>query len=282
MEKYIEKAGILVEALPYIKKFSGIDVVIKYGGSTMKNGENSIVKDISFLDMVNIFPIVVHGGGPAINRAMEKANITPQFKNGLRVTDQEGIKIAESVLSGEVNKSIVSEFQKYGIKSVGISGKDGMLLEAKKSPMDIGFVGDIIKVNPQLIYNLKNGGFVPIVSPISTDTDANTYNVNADYVAVEIAIALKATKLIFLTDIDGVMEDPSKPESLIPSTNPRELRKLIDKGIIRGGMIPKVEACIKAVTNGVESVHMINANVEHVLLLEIFTDKGIGTMINNN
>lgn len=281
IEKYIKKAETLVEAMPYINKFNGQTVVIKYGGSAMTDDElkHSVIGDIAYLKAVGINPVVVHGGGPAINKALKEAGIEPRFKNGLRVTDKKTVETAEEVLSGLVNKSIVSDFQKHGTKAVGISGKDGLLIEALKSPDDIGYVGEIYRVNPQIIETLIEASFLPVVSPIGTDKNGETYNINADYAAVEIAIALKASKLLFLTDIDGVRADENNPESLISKIAPSDIENMIKDKSITGGMIPKVKSCTRAIKSGVKSVHIINGKIKHSLLLEIFTRDGIGTVI---
>lgn len=281
IEKYIKKAETLVEAMPYINKFNGQTVVIKYGGSAMTNEDlkASTIGDIAYLKAVGINPVVVHGGGPAINKALKIAGIEPQFKNGLRVTDKQTVETAEEVLSGLVNKSIVSEFQKHKTKAVGISGKDGLLLEALKSPDDIGFVGEIFRVNPQIIKTLTDASFVPVISPIGTDENGETYNINADHAAVEIAIALKAAKLVFMTDIDGVRQDAEKAETLISRLTPTQIDFMIKDKSINGGMIPKVKSCARAIKSGVKSVHIINGKIKHSLLLEIYTHDGIGTII---
>lgn len=281
IEKYIKKAETLVEAMPYINKFNGQTVVIKYGGSAMTNEDlkASTIGDIAYLKAVGINPVVVHGGGPAINKALKIAGIEPQFKNGLRVTDKQTVETAEEVLSGLVNKSIVSEFQKHKTKAVGISGKDGLLLEALKSPDDIGFVGEIFRVNPQIIKTLTDASFVPVISPIGTDENGETYNINADHAAVEIAIALKAAKLVFMTDIDGVRQDAEKAETLLSRLTPAQIDFMIKDKSINGGMIPKVKSCARAIKSGVKSVHIINGKIKHSLLLEIYTHDGIGTII---
>ena len=284
MQEYIKKAGILIEAMPYISKFHGKTVVIKYGGSAMTDEKikHSVIGDIAFMKMVGINPVIIHGGGPEINKALELEQIEPKFFNGLRVTDEKTMQVVESVLSGKINKSIVAEFQKHKTKAVGISGKDGMLIEAeKKMPngIDIGFVGDIKKINTEVLDTLIKSDFVPVISPVGADEQANTYNINADYAAVEIAIALKATKLVFLTDIEGVRMNADDPDSLISKLTPVEIEKMIDNGIISGGMIPKVECCSKAIKSGVDSVHIINGKIEHSILLEIYTKDGIGTVI---
>jgi len=223
--------------------------------------------------------VIVHGGGPAINEALESANITPEFRDGIRVTDKETMKVVETVLSGKLNKSIVSDFQRYGLKAVGISGKDGLLIEAKKSSANIGYVGEITQINPKIIETLLANDFIPVISPVGTDKEGNTYNINADYAAVEIAKALKARKLVFLTDIDGIREDKDKPETLVSRANSKQILKLIAERKIDGGMIPKVKSCVEAIESGVSSVHIINGNVRHALLLEIYTKDGIGTII---
>lgn len=281
IQKYIDKAETLVEAMPYINKFNGQTVVIKYGGSAMTDDElkHSVIGDIAYLKAVGINPVVVHGGGPAINKALKTAGIEPEFKNGLRVTDKQTVITVEEVLSGMVNKSIVSDFQKHGTKAVGISGKDALLLEALKSPDDIGYVGEIFKVNPQIINTLTEASFVPVISPIGTDENGETYNINADHAAVEIAIALKANKLVFMTDIDGVRADENNPESLISKITPSDIESMIKNKSITGGMIPKVKSCARAIKTGVKSVHIINGKIKHSLLLEIYTHDGIGTVI---
>lgn len=281
IQKYIDKAETLVEAMPYINKFNGQTVVIKYGGSAMTDDElkHSVIGDIAYLKAVGINPVVVHGGGPAINKALKTAGIEPEFKNGLRVTDKQTVITVEEVLSGMVNKSIVSDFQKHGTKAVGISGKDALLLEALKSPDDIGYVGEIFKVNPQIIKTLTEASFVPVISPIGTDENGETYNINADHAAVEIAIALKANKLVFMTDIDGVRADENNPESLISKITPSDIESMIKNKSITGGMIPKVKSCARAIKSGVKSVHIINGKIKHSLLLEIYTHDGIGTVI---
>ena len=284
MQKYIEKAGILIEAMPYINKFHGKTVVIKYGGSAMTDSDikNSVIGDIAFMKMVGINPVIVHGGGPEINAALKLNNIEPVFKDGLRVTDEKTMEIVEEVLSGKINKSIVSEFQKHNTKAVGISGKDGLLIEAvQKRPNgnNIGYVGDITNVNTKIVKSLIENDFIPVISPVGSDKDANTYNINADIVAVELAIALKAPKLVFLTDIEGVRKNAEDENSLISKLTPKAANILIETGAITGGMIPKVQCCIKAIKEGVESVHIINGKILHSILLEIYTKDGIGTVI---
>lgn len=280
-EKYIKKAETLVEAMPYINKFNGQTVVIKYGGSAMTDEsiKYSVIGDIAYLKAVGINPVVVHGGGPAINAALKTAGIEPEFKNGLRVTDEKTVKTVEEVLSGMVNKSIVSDFQKHDTKAVGISGKDGFLIEALKSPDDIGFVGEIFRINPKIVQTLIDASFIPVISPIGTDENGETYNINADHAAVEIAIALNANKLVFMTDTDGVRKEENNPESLLSKITPPEIEAMIKDKSIKGGMIPKVKSCARAIKSGVKSVHIINGKIKHSLLLEIYTHDGVGTVI---
>ena len=284
IEKAVKKADILIEAMPYINKFHNKIVVVKYGGSAMTNEQikESTISDIAFMKMVGIKPVIVHGGGPEINAQLKLSNIEPNFVNGIRVTDEKTMKTVEMVLSGQINKSIVSEFQKNNTKAVGISGKDGLLIEAVKKTqdnIDFGFVGDIKDINPEIINSLIENDFIPVISPVGGDKAGNTYNINADIAAVEIAIKLNAAKLVFLTDIEGIRMDENNPESLISKIKPQSALELIEKGNIKGGMIPKTECCVKAVQNGVDSVHIINGKISHSILLEIYTKDGIGTVI---
>ena len=284
IEKAVKKADILIEAMPYINKFHNKIVVVKYGGSAMTNEQikASTISDIAFMKMVGIKPVIVHGGGPEINAQLKLSNIEPNFVNGIRVTDEKTMKTVEMVLSGQINKSIVSEFQKNNTKAVGISGKDGLLIEAVKKTqdnVDFGFVGDIKEINPEIINSLIENDFIPVISPVGGDKDGNTYNINADVAAVEIAIKLNAAKLVFLTDIEGIRMDENNPESLISKIKPQSALDLIENGNIKGGMIPKTECCVKAVQNGVDSVHIINGKINHSILLEIYTKDGIGTVI---
>lgn len=287
MNKYIEKVEVLVEALPYIKEFNGKTVVIKYGGSAMTNEkiQETIIQDITLMKLVGIKPIIVHGGGPEINNMLQLLGKEPQFINGLRVTDKETIDIVEMVLTGKINKNIVSKFQAQNIKSVGISGKDGMLTTATKKivdNIDLGYVGEIEKINPQILYSLIENDFIPVISPIGCDNNGNTYNINADYVAIAIAESVNAEKLMFLTDVEGVLKDFNDKTSVISILTTDIIPSLINNKIIYGGMIPKVEACIKAINNGVKSVHIIDGRLEHSILLEIFTQAGVGTIIKEN
>ena len=284
MKNYIEKAEVLIEALPYIQKFYGKTVVIKYGGSALINPEikETLIKDIALMKLVGMKPVIVHGGGPDINAFLKKMDIKSEFINGLRVTDPETMQIVEMVLAGKLNKSIVTDIELQGVKSVGISGKDGGILKAEKiekDGIDYGCVGDVKEVDTSLIESLINNDFVPVIAPIGKDDAGTTYNINADYAAVAIAGALKAEKLVFLTDVEGVMRDVHDPDSIMSFIRADKVQALIDDGTISGGMIPKVQCCMAGVEAGVENVHILDGRVEHCLLLEIFTQKGIGTMI---
>jgi len=288
----MEKVQVLVEALPYIKEFYGSCMVIKIGGHAMINDEilENIVKDILLLYFVGIKPIVVHGGGPEISEKMEKMGIKPKFVDGLRITDKETMEIVEMVLDGKINSKIVTMFIKHGGKAVGISGKDGLLIIAKKKVIkkkmngkevviDLGYVGETEYVNPELLKLLIDNGYIPVVSPVATDLEGNSYNINADIVAGTIAATIKAKKLIILTDVPGILRDPKDKSSLISVMSVSELEKMLNEGKIEGGMIPKAEAIIRAIKGGVEKAHIIDGSKEHSLLLELFTTKGIGTMI---
>ena len=287
MKQHIDKAKTLIEAIPYIKSFTGKTVVIKYGGSAMVDERirELMMKDIAVLKLLGIEIVLVHGGGPFINENLKKFNKQPEFKEGLRVTDKETMEVVEMVLSGKINKEIVNDIQKVGVRAVGISGKDGMTLKAKKimnNGLDLGFVGEIEEVDTKLIDSLISSDFLPVIAPVGRDEEGNTYNINADYAAVAIASALNAQKLVFVTDVAGVMADIDDPNSLIKQMNVKEAYANIENGIISGGMIPKVECCIDAVENGVKTVHIIDGRVEHSMLLEIFTQQGIGTMFKKN
>ncbi len=289
MNGLIEKANVLIEALPYIRTFFGRTFVIKYGGSAMIDDElkQSVMLDLILLKYVGVDPVLVHGGGPAINEMMGRLGKKPTFVSGLRVTDEETMEIAVMVLAGKVNKEIVSLISKYGGKAVGLSGKDGNMLIARKKvvvgednqEIDLGHVGEVEKINPQVIRILSKEGFIPVISSIGVGYQGESYNINADSVAGELAIALEAAKLILLTDVEGIYEQPDDPKTLISALHIEQARKLVARGKISAGMIPKVEACIKAVENGVPRTHIIDGRTKHSMLLEIFTDKGIGTMV---
>jgi len=287
MQKYIDKTKILIEALPYIKRFSGKTVVVKYGGSAMLNDDlkKSVIQDIILMKLVGISVVIVHGGGPEINKMLKQIDKKPEFVQGLRVTDEETMDIVEMVLSGKINKDIVMNLQNNGFNSAGISGKDGNILKAEKKLVDgqdAGFIGEISEVNPNLINILIENDFIPVIAPTGMDDEGNTYNINADYAAAAIAGALSAEKLVFLTDISGVLKDINDEKSIISSMTLSEAQNYIGDGTISGGMIPKVDCCIKAVEKGVSNVHILDGRLEHSLLLEIFTDSGIGTMINKD
>lgn len=284
MQEYIEKAKILIEALPYIKQFNGITVVIKYGGSALINEEikSTIIKDIALMKFVGFKPVIVHGGGPDINKMLSRVGIKSEFVNGLRKTDAETMEIVEMVLAGKINKAIATELTLEGVSAVGISGKDGGLLKVeamRPNGADIGFVGQVKSVNTSIVKTLLDNDFIPVISPIGFDDDGNSYNINADYAAVSIAGALRAEKLVFLTDVSGVLRDVADPSSIIPFMKVSEANEMIADGVISGGMIPKVQCCISGVEAGVRDVHILDGRVEHSLILEIFTTKGIGTLI---
>lgn len=284
MQRYIDKVKTLIEALPYIKKFYGNIVVIKYGGSAMINDEikSSVMEDIALLKFVGLKPVIIHGGGPDINRALNAVGKESKFINGLRVTDEETMKIVEMVLAGSINKSIVSDLQLQGIKAVGICGKDGGTITAQKKYIedgDLGLVGEIKSVDVRLICSLMDNDFVPVIAPIGQDSRGKSYNINADYAAVSIAGALEATKLIYLTDVSGVLTDVNDPSSILPFVKVDKIKQMISDGTIVGGMVPKVECCIAGVEAGVKNVHILDGRQEHCLLLEIFTPEGIGTLV---
>ena len=282
-QEYLEKAEVLIEALPYIQRFNRKIIVVKYGGSAMVDEQlkKSVIQDVVLLKLVGFKPIIVHGGGKEISRWVSKVGKEPKFINGLRVTDEETMELAEMVL-GKVNKELVSLVQSLGVKAVGISGKDGGLLKVEKKysgGQDIGFVGNITEVNPKILSDLLDNDFLPIVCPIGMDEDFLTYNINADDAACAIAKAMKAEKLAFLTDIEGVYKNPDDPESLISKLFVKDAKELINNGNVGGGMIPKLQNCIDAIEQGVSRVHILDGRIKHCLLLEIFTNKGIGTAI---
>lgn len=278
-----EKANVLIEALPYIQRFNRKIIVVKYGGSAMtdENLKKNVIKDVTLLKLVGFKPIIVHGGGKEISKWVTKTGMEPRFVNGLRVTDADTMEIAEMVL-GKVGKQLVRLVEELGVKAVSISGKDGMMLKCKKKYSrgeDIGFVGEITEVNPKILHDLMEKDYLPIVSPIGMDDEFNSYNINADDAACAIAREVKAEKLAFLTDVEGVYRDPQDKESLISELRVSEAEKLIADGTIGGGMLPKLNNCIDAIENGVSRVHILDGRIAHCLLLEIFTNKGIGTAI---
>ena len=283
MQKYLDKAEVLIEALPYIQRFNRKVIVVKYGGSAMVDEELKarVIQDVTLLKLVGFKPIIVHGGGKEISKWVGKVGMKPHFINGLRVTDAETMELAEMVL-GKVNKSLVQLVEQLGVRAIGISGKDGGLLKVDKKLADgedIGFVGDVKEVNADIIYDLLEKDFLPIIAPIGLDDEYNTYNINADDAACAIATAVHAEKLAFLTDIEGVYRDPKDPSTLISELTVSEAKDLLDSGYVVGGMLPKLNNCIHAVENGVSRVHILDGRMAHCLLLEIFTNKGIGTAI---
>ena len=283
--EYLEKAQVLIEALPYIQRFNRKIIVVKYGGSAMvdENLKRQVIQDVVLLKLVGFKTIIVHGGGKEISRWVGKVGMEPRFVNGLRVTDKDTMEVAEMVL-GKVNKELVTLVESLGVKAVGISGKDGGLLRCHKklsNGEDIGFVGDITEVNPKILYDLLEKDFLPIVFPIGFDDNYDSYNINADDAACAIAEAVHAEKLAFLSDIEGVYRDKDDPSSLISELHIQDARKLIEDGYVGGGMIPKLNNCIEAIEHGVNRVHILDGRIPHCLLLEIFTNKGIGTAILN-
>ncbi|WP_432662185.1 acetylglutamate kinase [Wukongibacter baidiensis] len=283
-----EKVRVLVEALPYIKKFAGKTFVIKLGGSIMRNKEakDAFIKDIVLMKLIGVNIVIVHGGGPDISNNLNALGIKSNFINGLRVTDKETMKVVEMVLAGCVNKEIVFDINNHGVKAIGISGKDGGFIKAKKKyiyndneKIDIGFVGDVEEVNVDFLEDLIEKNYIPVIAPTGFDEEGNSYNINADYVASSVSFAMKAEKLILLTDVEGLYKDFDDKTTFISQLTIDEGKTLISEEIINGGMRPKLECCISAIESGTKRVHMIDGRKEHCLLLEIFTDKGIGTMI---
>ena len=282
-QKYLDKAEVLIEALPYIQRFNRKIIVVKYGGSAMIDEElkNNVIKDVVLLKLVGFKPIIVHGGGKEISEWVGKVGKEPTFIDGLRVTDADTMEIAEMVLN-KVNKELVSKVQQLGVKAVGISGKDGGLLKVEKKKAaggNLGFVGTVSEVDPKVLYDLLENDFLPIVCPVGADENFHAYNVNADEAAEAVAKAVHAEKLAFLTDIEGVYRDKDDPDSLISELSVAEAEELIAAGNVGGGMIPKLQNCIDAIENGITRVHILDGRIPHCLLLEIFTNKGIGTAI---
>ncbi len=284
----MERVNILIESLPYIKKFSGKTFVIKYGGSIMSNEEskNAFMEDVALLHLVGINLVIVHGGGPEISSLLKKLDIPSHFQGGLRVTDQATMEVVEMVLSGKVNKSIAGELCKQGISAIGVSGRDSKLIVAEKifghdkgENFDIGAVGKVVDINEALLKDLIGKGHVPVVSPVGADTEGNIYNINADFAASAISSALKAEKLILLTDVKGLYENIEDPSTFIPMVTQQEIKDYILSGVISGGMIPKMNCCMEALNGGTGDVHLIDGRIKHSLLEEIFTDSGVGTMV---
>lgn len=282
----IKRAEILVQALPYIQQFYGKTIVVKYGGNAMINDElkTSVIKDIVMLNCVGIKVVVVHGGGPEINSMLNKIGKEGKFVNGLRVTDRETIDIVQMVLAGKVNKDIVALINQMGGNAIGLSGIDGNLLTAEKlennDGVDLGYVGEICNVDESIIEHNLNGGYIPVISTVALNkADGQVYNINADYAAAKISVKLNAEKLILLTDVPGILEDINESESLLAEINLNDINRLKEKGIIKGGMLPKVDCCLEAVQGGVGKAHIIDGRLPHSLLLELLSQEGVGTMI---
>jgi acetylglutamate kinase len=275
------RAGVLVETLPYITRFAGRVVVVKFGGSAMESDElaDQFAQDIVLMHSVGIKPVVVHGGGPQIGDLVERLGLSTEFKDGQRVTDKETLEIAQMVLVGKVNTDIVSSINVHSPIAVGLSGGDSKLIEATQRDSSLGYVGDVVKINPSIVECLMEENLIPVISTIGTDSNGQAYNINSDTVAAALAGSLKAERLLYLTDVEGLLEDVSDPASKISKIGISSLNDLIDKGIVKSGMIPKAQACIDAIKEGVASAHMVDGRIPHVLLLELFTDAGIGTMV---
>ncbi len=281
-EREATRVRVLSEALPYIQQFANRTVVIKYGGAAMKDGglKAGVIRDIVFLACVGVRPVVVHGGGPEINIWLNKLGIEPQFKDGLRVTDAKTMDVVEMVLVGRVNKELVSLINQAGASAIGLCGKDGNLIQARPVGKEgIGFVGEVTNINPEVIKSLVDNGYVPVISSVAADENGQAYNINADTVAGEIAAALNAENLILLTDTPGILEDYNDPSTLLTKLDINKSRQLIEDGIVAGGMIPKGTCCVRSLAQGVGAAHILDGRIPHALLLEIFTDEGIGSMI---
>ncbi len=291
MQELIEKASVLLEALPYIRKFYGKTIVIKYGGAAMveERLKNEFARDIVLMDLIGMDPVIVHGGGPQIGEVLKKMGIESRFHNGMRITDAQTMDVVEMVLAGDINKEIVSLINRHGGKAVGLSGKDGGLIKAKKLPkekvtfdkktpevIDLGRVGNVTEVDPVILRTLDQARFIPVIAPIGVDEKGEALNINADLVAGAIAGALKAEKLVLLTDVEGVKDGSGR---LLSSLDPKTAKQLMEENTISGGMIPKVKCALKAIAAGVRTAHIIDGRVDHAVLLEIFTDKGVGTVI---
>ncbi|MDD1741975.1 MAG: acetylglutamate kinase [Methanotrichaceae archaeon] len=288
-----KRERVLIEALPYIREFSDSIMVFKIGGSIMSDHQvlEDFIQDIVLLRYIGIQPIIVHGGGPEISEIMEKFGKRAQFVDGLRVTDKETLEIARMVLLGNINAELVNLIGKYGGKGIGLSGQDGMFIRARKKapvkipgkePIDLGYVGDIERIDPEVLMIMAGKGYIPVISPIAVDEYSNNLNVNADTAAGAIAIALRAKKFFSITDVEGVRMNPDDPNSVLSEFKASDFDRLVQKGIIKGGMIPKVEACVKVVKDGVEKAHIIDGRRPHAILLELLTNEGVGTMISRN
>ncbi len=284
-DSIIQKANTLVEALPYICAFSGKFVVVKYGGNAMNNPDiiKTILQDVAALKTVGVYPIVVHGGGPEINAMLGKIGKKSEFVNGLRVTDAETMEIVQMILCGKVNKNVTSNLSSMGVRAIGVSGKDNGLIRVRKKPpvggVDYGYVGEIVSVNGEMLKGLCLEDYVPVIASIGVDENGESYNINADTAACEIGAAVGADKLLFLTDIDGIRRDANDEDTLISEVRVGDVEGMIESGVISGGMIPKVRGCVTAVKKGIKNVHIINGTIPHCILVELFTVKGIGTLI---
>lgn len=284
-EELYLKADILIEALPYIQKLSGKRVVIKFGGNAMLSDSltEKVLQDVTLLKYVGVNPILVHGGGPDINDMLGRLNIETNFVNGLRVTDKASMDVVQMVLTGKTNKEIVAKLNNMGAKAVGLCGLDSKMIKCKKKApvggVDLGYVGEIVHIEKRLLELLSDDEYIPVIAPIGVDDEGQSYNINADTVAGELAATLQAEKLIFLTDVDGIRTDKDDEDTLISSISVDEIHELIKTGVIEGGMIPKVQGCIKGIEQGVNRTHILNGTIPHPIILEIFTDKGIGTMV---
>jgi acetylglutamate kinase len=282
IEQLVEKASVLIEALPYIKRFRGKEVLIKFGGSAMLDGEvrENILHDLVFMNFVGIRPVLIHGGGPAITENLEKAGVKTRFVHGLRVTDEQSIKIVVKTLA-DLNQKLVRDLNRFGAQAAGLSGHDSHILRVVKHDRsgDVGFVGDVTAVNVKPIRDLTEANTIPVIYPVGYGAKGDTYNVNADEAASKIAAAMNVQKIMILTNVQGIMKDPNKEDSLISSLHAESVEKLIQDGIIKGGMIPKVNACTHALRSDVPKAHIVDGQIKHSLLLEIFTDRGIGTEI---
>jgi acetylglutamate kinase len=285
MIEYIKRANMLIEALPYIQRLFGKTIVIKYGGAAMQDPDltHKILEDVTLLKFVGMNPILVHGGGPDINNMLISLNVQPKFIDGLRVTDDKTMEVVQMVLTGKINKEIVVKMNGMGARAIGLCGIDGNIITAKKAApkngVDLGRVGEITSINTKLLTTLAGDQYIPVIAPVGTGANGESYNINADTAASEIACALQAEKLMFLTDTDGIRMDKEDPKSLIYEVSVQRIEELIDQGVIEGGMLPKVRGCIHAIESGVGRVHILNGTIPHPIILEIFTDSGIGTMI---
>lgn len=277
----IERAKIICEALPYIHKYRGKTLVIKYGGNAMNDEAvtETILQDLAALKIVGVNPILVHGGGPEINKMLSRLGIKPQFVGGMRVTDEATMEVAQMILCGKINKNIAGKLNSLGVKAIGLCGKDSQLIKAERLDKDLGYVGRITEINSRLLDILAEDEFIPVIASIATDDEGNSYNVNADVAAAAIGAAMHAEKLLFLTDIDGIMADKDDRETLIDRITVADLKKMMESGAISSGMLPKAQSCIDAIERGINSVFVLNGTLPHSILLELFTDDGVGTMI---